>query len=109
APPHINGKIVFLTGPGAISYAESMMGYAEAEHVAIVGATSAGTNGNIAQIAEPTGCTTTFTGMRVTKHDGSTHHLVGVAPTIPASPTIAGIRAGKDEVLERALAAIKEK
>ncbi|HTJ42111.1 MAG TPA: hypothetical protein VL463_08435, partial [Kofleriaceae bacterium] len=47
APPHINGKIVFLTGPGAISYAESMMGYAEAEHVAIVGATSAGTNGNI--------------------------------------------------------------
>jgi hypothetical protein len=30
----------------------------------------AGANGNKAEITEPTGCRTTFTGARVTKHDG---------------------------------------
>jgi C-terminal processing protease CtpA/Prc len=41
--------------------------------------------------------------MRVTRHDGSPFHLAGVRPTVPVEPTVAGIRAGRDEVLERAL------
>jgi hypothetical protein len=45
--------------------------------------------------------------MRVTKHDGTQHHLVGVQPTIPVSRTIAGVIAGRDEVLERALAYVR--
>jgi hypothetical protein len=46
-----------------------------------------------------------FTGMRVTRHDGRTpFHLAGVQPDIALEPTIAGIRAGRDELLERALA-----
>jgi hypothetical protein len=32
----------------------------------------------------------------------ATHIVVGVNPTVPMSPTIAGIRQGRDEVLERA-------
>jgi hypothetical protein len=55
----------------------------------------------------PTGCHLRFTGRRVTKHDGSQHHLVGVQPTIPASRTIAGVIAGRDEVLEKALAYVR--
>jgi hypothetical protein len=47
-----------------------------------------------------------FTGMRVTRHDGSPFHLAGVRPTVPVEPTLAGIRAGRDEVLERALATL---
>jgi hypothetical protein len=44
-------------------------------------------------------------GMRVTGHDGTTpHHLAGVKPDIPSAPTVAGLRAGRDEVLERGLA-----
>ena len=40
--------------------------------------------------------------MRVTRHDGrSPHHLVGVTPDVPVAPTLAGLRAGRDEVLER--------
>jgi hypothetical protein len=41
--------------------------------------------------------------MRVLKHDGSQHHLIGVLPTVPVEPTIEGIREGRDEVLERAI------
>jgi hypothetical protein len=48
--------------------------------------------------------TVLFTGMRVTRHDGSPFHLVGVVPRIPVEPTVEGIRAGRDDVLERALA-----
>jgi C-terminal processing protease CtpA/Prc len=105
--PHVRGRVAFLTGAGAISYAESVMGYVAGEQLgAIVGEPTAGTNGNIAEIAEPTGCNSIFTGMRVTGHDGARHHLRGVQPTITATRTIAGVRAGKDEVLDAALAAV---
>jgi len=73
----------------------------------IVGAATAGTNGDIAQITMPTSCTTYFTGRRVTKPDGSRHHLVGIQPTIPASRTISGVIAGRDEVFERAVAYLR--
>jgi peptidase S41-like protein len=106
--PHISGRVAFLTGPGAASQAESVMGLVEHYHLGqIVGAATAGTNGDIAQISEPTGCSTIFTGRRVTKLDGSRHHLIGVQPTIPVSRTIAGVAAGRDEVLEKALAYVR--
>jgi C-terminal processing protease CtpA/Prc len=103
--PHVAGRIVFMTDGRAISYAESVMGHV-ADHKLgiIVGSTTAGTNGNIAAAALPGGYSMTFTGMRVTRHDGtSPFHLIGVRPDVPVVPTIAGLRAGKDEVLDRAV------
>jgi hypothetical protein len=44
--------------------------------------------------------------MRVLKHDGSRHHGVGIAPTVPVSRTIAGVIAGRDELLEKAIEAV---
>ena len=88
---HIRGRVAFLTGPRAISYAESIMALVEYYHLGeIVGASTAGTNGDIAQLTMPTGCTTYVTGRRVTKPDGSRHHLIGIQPTIAASRTIRG-------------------
>jgi hypothetical protein len=104
AAPRIGGKIAFLTDGRAISYAESVMGYVEDLHLgAIVGSPTAGTNGNVNTLALPSGRVVMFTGMRVTRHDGSPFHLAGVRPTLPVEPTLAGIRADRDEVLERAL------
>jgi hypothetical protein len=45
--------------------------------------------------------------MRVTKHDGARQHLIGIQPTIPASRTIAGVIAGRGEILENALAYVR--
>lgn len=107
--PHIGGRVAFLISPDTASYGESVMGLVEYYHLgAIIGSTTAGANGNIAQIAEPTGCSSVFTGLRVTKSDGSQFHLVGIKPTIPASRTIAGVAAGRDEVLEKALAYVRD-
>ena len=53
----------------------------------------------------PSGFQIGFTGMRVTGHDGKApFHLVGVKPDVPVTPTVEGLRAGRDEVLERGLA-----
>ncbi len=108
ATPHLAGKVVFLTDGRAISYAESVMGYvADRKLGTIVGSTTAGTNGNVATFHVPGGSTVAFTGMRVTRHDGrGPHHLIGVVPDILMAPTLAALRDGRDELLERALALI---
>ncbi len=58
---------------------------------------------NVNPLTLPGGCTISWTGMRVLKHDGSRHHGVGITPTVPADRTIAGVAAGRDELLERAI------
>ena len=106
--PHINGLVAFLPGSGAASYVEFVMSLVAHYHLGeIVGATTAGTNGDVARSSEPTGCSTIFTGRRVTKLDSSQHHLIGVQPAIPVSRTIAGEVAGQGEVLEKALAYVR--
>jgi hypothetical protein len=110
AEPHIGGELAFLTGSGAISYAESIMGIVEHYELGeIIGSTTAGTNGNINPFALPGGYTVSWTGMKVLKHDGSQHHGRGIAPTIPVAVTAAGLAAGRDEVLERAIEVMQAK
>jgi hypothetical protein len=107
-PPHLTGKIAFLVSRDAISYAESVMSVVEHYHLGeIVGSATAGTTGSVAEVTTPTNCRVHFTGMKATRLDGSRFHLVGVQPTIPVTRTIAGVRAGRDEVLERALAYVR--
>ena len=105
AAPRVAGKLVLLTGGGAISYAESWAGVFENARLGpIVGGPTAGTNGNINKMMLPGGYLVLFTGMRVRKPDGSPHHGVGIIPTVAVAPTLAGVRSGRDEVLERGLA-----
>jgi hypothetical protein len=107
--PRVGGKIVFLTDGRAISYAESVLGYvADRKLGTIVGGATAGANGNVAAFVVPGGFRILFTGMRVTGHDGQRpHHLVGVKPDVPMEPTLAGLRTGRDDVLDRAVALIR--
>ncbi|HEX4496518.1 MAG TPA: S41 family peptidase [Thermoanaerobaculia bacterium] len=105
--PRLKGKIAFVTDGRAISYAESYMGIVEAYHLGeIVGNPTAGTNGNINPFALPGGYRLVWTGMKVTKQDGSRHHGVGIQPTVPVARTIQGVAAGRDELLEKAIAVV---
>jgi C-terminal processing protease CtpA/Prc len=107
APPRLKAKTAYITGGGAISYAETWLGIVEHYKLAaIVGGPTAGTNGNVNPVALPGRYTVSWTGMKVLKHDGSRHHGVGIQPTVPAKRTIAGVAAGKDELLERAIAEV---
>jgi len=107
--PYLAAKKVFLTNGGAISYAESTMGIVEHYKLGeIVGETTAGTNGNVSPFELPGGYGISWTGMKVLKQDGSQHHGVGIAPTVRATRTQAGVAAGRDEVLERGVAILKQ-
>lgn len=103
--PRFHGRAVFLSNGNAISFADSVLDYVKEEQLGlIVGSTSAGTSGNIQGVRTPGDYFVRFTGMRVTRHDGHTPiHLIGTVPDVWVTPTIAGLRAGRDEVLERAL------
>lgn len=104
ATPRLRAKVAFITDGRAISYAETYMGMVEGHRLAeIVGAPTAGTNGNVNPLPLPGGYTLTWTGMQVLKHDGSQLHGVGILPTVPASRTLKGVTEGRDELLEKAL------
>ncbi len=108
ATPHIKGDVIFITDARAISAAESYMSFIEHYNLAeIVGQPTAGTNGNGNILILPGGYHFEWTGMKVTKHDGSQHHLIGIQPTIPVQKTIQGVRDGRDEFLETAIQILK--
>jgi C-terminal processing protease CtpA/Prc len=107
--PRIQGKVVFLTDGRAISYAESFMSFIEHYRLAeIIGQPTAGTNGNVNPLVLPGRFRISWTGMKVLKHDGSQHHLIGIQPTIPVERTIQGVIEGRDEFLDKALEIMKQ-
>jgi C-terminal processing protease CtpA/Prc len=109
AKTHLKAKIIFLIDGRAISYAESFMGFIEHYKLAtIIGQPTAGANGNVNPFTLPGGYTISWTGMRVVKHDGRTHHGVGIQPDIFVEKTIKGVREGRDEFLEKALEVAKK-
>jgi C-terminal processing protease CtpA/Prc len=110
AEPRIGGRVVFLTDGRAISYAESFMSFVEHYKLGeIVGEPTAGANGNVNPFTLPGGYNVSWTGMKVVKHDGSQHHTIGIQPTVPCRRTVAGVAAGRDEQLEKALEIIRAK
>jgi hypothetical protein len=106
--PHIAAPAVFLISAEAISYAESMLSYVEAHGLGtLVGTTTAGANGDIVRFDTLAGFFAIWSGMRVTRHDGSPFHRGGVQPQVEVHRTIDGLRAGRDEVLEAGLHVVR--
>jgi C-terminal processing protease CtpA/Prc len=68
-----------------------------------VGTPTAGANGDVTNLVVPGGNTIRFTGQAIHHADGRQLQRVGLQPHVPARPTVAGLRAGRDEVLEAAL------
>jgi hypothetical protein len=106
--PRFEAKVAFLTDGRAISAAETYMGIADFHDLGtIVGEPTAGTNGNVNPFSLPGGYEISWTGMKVLRQDGTRHHGVGIQPDVPCSRTIAGIAAGRDEQLEKAIEIVK--
>jgi C-terminal processing protease CtpA/Prc len=100
-------KIVFLTSGRAISYAESYLGFIKGYNLAtIVGQPTAGTNGNIVSFGIVGNFIISWTGMKVVHHDGSQLYGIGILPDVYVEKTIKGMKAGKDEFLDKAIEVI---
>lgn len=73
----------------------------------LVGRTTAGANGDTVELLLPFEGTVEFTGMRVLHADGRPFQNIGIVPHLRIDPSEAGVRAGRDEVLEAGLAELK--
>ncbi len=102
--PHLAARIVFITDGRAVSFAESVLGLVKGYHLAtIVGQPTAGTNGDVNPFVLPGRYTIYWTGIEVRRLNGQPHHGVGVLPDVPMERTLEGVRAGRDELLEKAI------
>jgi C-terminal processing protease CtpA/Prc len=98
------GRVFMLIDENAISQAEHTALFFEAAcDVTFVGSNTAGTNGDVTAIVLPGGVTVSFTGHDVRHVDGRQLQRIGIQPQVAVRPTRAGLRAGRDEVLDRAL------
>jgi C-terminal processing protease CtpA/Prc len=106
---HYRKPVVVLINDKAMSNSEDLCVYLRnAERVTFVGSPTAGTNGEVTFLSLPGGGRIGFTGMRAKYADGSRFQNIGILPDVPAAPTIAGVKSGRDEVLEKGIEVLKE-
>jgi C-terminal processing protease CtpA/Prc len=107
---HYKGKVVILINETTQSQAEyTTMALRTAPRATVIGSTTAGADGNVSQFFLPGGISTMISGIGVYYPDGKETQRVGIVPDIVVKPTIKGIRAGRDEPLEKAIEIINAK
>jgi C-terminal processing protease CtpA/Prc len=105
---YYKGKIIVLVNERTQSQAEyTTMAFQAAPNTIVVGSRTAGADGNVVALPLPGGVSTMFSGLGVFYPDGTNTQRVGVRIDHYVEPTIEGIKAGRDEVLEKALEIIE--
>lgn len=104
ASPAYEGTVAILVDETSISQSEyTAMALRAGPRAVVVGSTTAGADGNVSPIPMPGGLRTLISGIGVFYPDKTPTQRVGIVPDIFVTPTIEGIRDGRDEVLEAAL------
>ena len=103
------GKIVMLIDESAQSQSEHTALFFEAARpdITFIGTPTAGANGDVTNLTLPGNIRVSFSGHGVRHADGRQLQRLGIQPTIKVAPTIRGILAGRDEILERAVQFLK--
>jgi C-terminal processing protease CtpA/Prc len=108
AAPHYSGKIAILVDETTQSSAEfHSMAFRAVPGAAVIGSTTAGADGNVSTVPIPGGLSSYISGLGVYYPDGRGTQRVGIVPDIWVTPTIAGLRAGRDELIEEAMRFIR--
>jgi len=105
ALPRYEGKTVMLVDERTEAEAEQTALMLEAaNHTVVAGSPSAGSNGDPTNFALPGGITVSFSGHDIRHANSGQLQRLGLQPEVRAAPTVQGMRQGRDEVLEKALA-----
>ena len=106
--PRYHGLTVMLIDELTQSQAEHTGLFLRAANgTRFIGSPTTGANGDVTTLVVPGGIAVSFSGQGVEAIDGTRLQRVGLRPDVLVRPTIAGIRAGRDEVLERAVAWVR--
>ncbi|MET0465472.1 MAG: S41 family peptidase [Chitinophagaceae bacterium] len=98
------GKLIILCDRNTQSQAEySIMMFQGATKSTVIGSQTAGADGNVTEVTLPGGYSISFSGLGIYYPDGTPTQRRGIKVDIQAQPTIAGLMAGKDELLDRAV------
>lgn len=104
---YYKGKVVVIVNAQTQSNAEFVtMAFQAAPNVTVIGSTTAGADGNISNLQMPW-FFTCVTGLGVYYPDGTNAQRKGVKINYIVRPTIKGVKAGRDELLEKAKQIIK--
>ena len=104
AEPHYTGKVVILVNDQSQSQSEyTAMAFRAVPGAVVIGSTTAGADGNVSQISLPGGYQTMISGLGVFYPDMRPTQRVGIVPDIVVSPTIEGVKAGKDALVDAAI------
>ena len=107
--PLYTGKVVLLMDETSQSRAEfAIMSLRQAPGAVVVGSPSVGADGDALYISLPGGCRTRFTTLGVLTPEGEETQRVGLQPDVVCTPTVEGIAAGRDELLEKAVELITQ-
>jgi C-terminal processing protease CtpA/Prc len=104
--PWYKGNIVMLCDEVTQSQAEytiMMFQGAAGKRVTVIGSATAGADGNVTGVRLPGGYSTYFSGLEVLYPDGSQTQQTGIRINVKIEPTLAGLKEGRDEVLQRAI------
>ena len=101
--------VVVLMSEKTQSKAEyTIMSIRNGENVTVMGKNSVGSDGDVAYLPLPGGMNMMFTSQGIYTPDGGQTQRIGLTPDIEAHPTIEGIKEGRDELMEAAVAYIQE-
>jgi C-terminal processing protease CtpA/Prc len=102
--PKYTGKVVALVDERTADNSELAALFLEAAtKTEFVGSPSAGVVGESTDLALPGGILVSFSGQDVRHANGGPVQRLGIQPSVSAPPTLAAIREGRDEALEKAL------
>ena len=100
----VTARCVFLVDSRARSASETILEIVQAGRMGtIVGEPSAGINGDPTVVLLPAGFRLQFSGLKDIGPGGGTIQGRGVIPDVVVHPTLEGITAGRDEILDAAL------
>ncbi|WP_354360069.1 S41 family peptidase [Pedobacter sp. UYP30] len=106
---HFKGNVVVIVNSTTQSQAEfTTMAFQSSPKVRVTGSTTAGADGDVSQIILPGGIYTMISGIGVYYPNGTPTQRVGVKIDYPIYPTIKGVAAGKDELMEKAIEILKK-
>jgi C-terminal processing protease CtpA/Prc len=103
-PAPYAGRVVVLVNEVSRSLAEfTAMAFRATPHCTLLGSQTAGADGNASTVILPGNLKTLMTGIGAYYPDGRETQRVGLVPDVPMRPTVAGLRAGRDELRDRAV------
>lgn len=107
---YYKGKVVILVNENTQSSGEfHTMAFQVAPSATVIGSTTAGADGNVSGFYLPGGIYTMFSGISILYPDGRETQRIGIVPDIEVKPTVAGIKQGRDELVEKAIEIITGK